>query len=66
MSQVSNDLLQHLQIEYQKNGTSTFSTQDILSYLNDPEEYSVAIDELIRYKLIARSKYLNCFDLLEP
>lgn len=66
MSQTSNDLLQHLRNEHQRNGKSTFSTQDILSYLNDPEEYSAAIDELIRYKSIARSKYLNCFDLLDP
>lgn len=64
MSQVSTQLLQSLRNEYQKTGKKTFSTQDILSYLDDSKDYNQAIDELLRYKLIVESKYKNCFDLI--
>lgn len=65
MSQISDKLLQHLRNEYQQTGKKTFSIQDILSYLDNSEECSQAIDELLRYKLIANSKYESCFDLLK-
>ena len=64
MSKVSTQLLQSLRNEYQKTGKKTFSTQDILSYLDDSKDYNQAIDELLRYKLIVESKYKNCFDLI--
>lgn len=66
MSQISDKLLQHLRSEYQQTGKKTFSIQDILSYLDNSEECSQAIDELFRHKMIAKSTYVNCFDLLKP
>jgi len=66
MSPASTHLLQYFREEYQKTGKKTFSTQDIFDYLNDFKEYDKVIDELLRHKMIAKSTYVNCFDLLKP
>lgn len=66
MSQISDKLLQYLRDENQKTGKKTFSIQDIISCFDNSEEYNQAIDELLRYKMIAKSAYVNCFDLLKP
>lgn len=63
MSEVSDKLLRCLREEYQKTGKRTFCTTDMISYLEDPTHFNEAVEQLIKYKYIQDSKYVNCFDL---